>query len=348
MQTVQFHYQMDYSNGGAEMLTLSYIAPLSAPLGGQVRQCPGGIPTRENEVIFGAFTKSFFLLNVWEPEYYGLFSCASTPYPGSPHPAPVNLDPTGRFGPVSIVLEIAEGDYLVAGFGGFGRLKNGVIQWCANESNAFIPEVPSLIATDGNNALFVYTGYLGSYPGPYETRYYYTVVPLTGGSTLVDISAMPYLHQPVLQTDAGEQLAVLGAVMPGFTLGAMHISASSPDGRYGSGVKMLTGPARPAPGGGHYFDSYGTAPIGGDLYNEGYGSFEWHAKSVAGVIDTASLSATSAPIIPNASITALFPPSLPGGYVRQEYGATYLGSGYSFEEQLPQVFWTNLRLTTTL
>lgn len=307
-----------------------------------------GIPTGAGgDAVYGAFTSSYFKFDVWDEIYDGLFIAGDSAYPAAGQGTQTNLDPNGYFGGVTCVLEIEKDDYLVSGFGGFGRVTNGVIAWVKSGFAGIIAESPCLIATDGTSALFVFADQSGSYPGPYEARFHYITVPLSSSAGTVEITELPYFSVEVESPgDNRYCLSVLGENMPNFTIAVTNDSGQSSDGRNGSGCGYYIGPAVAQAGGGHNFNSFGFGTVSFDpepVY--GIGTYTEFEKAIGGVIDLASSTAIFSPIVPESSIQAFLPESLSGGYEKSSFPR--LSWGFSYAALPPTVFWTNLRLTAT-
>lgn len=345
--TARFIYTQDYVNGLDEHKQISYGAAFDAPLSGSLYGNLPGVPTgAEGESLHGALTGYYFKFDVWDEELDGLFLTKASVYPGGEQISITNLDPNGYFGAVTCVLEIAKGDYLVSGFGGFGRVTNDDVAWWKSDVSGIVSETPCMIATDGASALFVFADQLGSYPGPWEARFHYITVPLSSSGEAVTITDLPYFTLVVESSgDIRYCEPVLGEVMPNFTVAVTNDSGQSSDGRNGTGCKFFIGPAISQPGGGHNFNSFGvgiTSVSPSETY--GIGSFTVFMKAVGGVIDLSAASSTFSPVANESSIEAIFPASLPNGY--EKTGPLMLsGWGFSYATLPAAVFWTNLRLT---
>lgn len=360
---IHFIYTQRYANELDDYKFVSYRAAFDAPLLGSlygpssgifigdvedITILSSGIPTGSgSDAIYGAFTSSYFKFDVWDELFDGLFIASTSAYPVGGQISQVNLDPGGSFGAVTCVLEIAKGDYLVSGFGGFGRITDGVIAWVKSGLAGIIAESPCMIATDGTSALFVFADQLGSYPGPYEARFHYITVPLSSSAGTVEITELPYFSLEVESPgDNRYCLSVLGENMPNFTVAVTNDSGQSSDGRNGSGCGYYIGPAVAQAGGGHNFNSFGFGTVSFDpepVY--GIGTYTEFEKAIGGVIDLASSTSSFSPIAPESSIKEFFPAALSDGYEKNSFPR--LSWGFSYADIEPTVFWTNLRLTAT-
>lgn len=324
-----------YDSFFATTKPLFYSAPLSDPGGGTLRFHNNG-HTNGPGYYRGSLTQNCSPLNAYlEPA--GIFYTLEAPeYPSEA--VPIEVSAGVECGAVSVVLPLGQDDFLVGGHLGVGRITGGVTAWFRAVTSP--ARLPTVIATDGSNALFIYTENTSVTITPFTVTHRYFSIPISGSSGSIDYSSLPIYTFVTDNFGRAGQMAILGAQMTAFTVGVMNFFTQSPDGFFMDGQFSLVGPAVLQGDGSYNVNAFGWGNYALPYYMAA-SNLTYNAKAVGSTI-TANETLSVAPLVISSAYEVYFPPSIPGYPNPNEIFWGEAGFGYSATPP-PGLFWSNLR-----